>query len=165
MTGYNKVMLSLIVAAAKNGVIGSEGKLPWQLPSDLANFKRLTMGHPIIMGRKTHESIGRQLPGRNNIIVSRDTTYTAPGCTVVHSLEQALMAAEPAEEKFVIGGSSIFKEALPKADRIYLSEVNAEPSGDTFFEFDRSSWHEVSRNHYQADDDQYDYDLVVLERS
>ena len=97
-------MISLIVAAAKNGVIGVRGGLPWHLPSDLANFKRLTMGHPIIMGRKTYESIGRVLPGRKNIVISRDAHFQADGCVVVHSLEQALVTAEPAEEVFIIGG-------------------------------------------------------------
>ena len=161
-----KTMVSLIVATAKNGVIGVHGQLPWQLPTDLANFKRLTMGHPIIMGRKTYESIGRPLPGRKNIIISRDHHYRADGCVVVHSLEQALAAAEPSEEVFIIGGSSIFDESLPQAGRIYLTEVDASPPGDTHFIFDRSGWREVSRSHHEASgQDEYAYDFVVLEKA
>jgi dihydrofolate reductase len=136
------------------------------LPSDLANFKKLTMGHPIIMGRKTYESIGRALPGRKNIIITRDSNFQAEGCMVVHSIEQALVAAEPAEEVFIIGGSSIFEEALPKADRIYLSRVNAEPDGDTYFSFDEQAWREISREHHpKSASDEYSYDFVLLERA
>lgn len=124
--------VSLIVAVSENGCIGREGDLPWRLPEDLRRFKQLTLGHPIIMGRKTYESIGRPLPGRDNIVVTRQPGYSAPGCTVVGSLPEALAAANAsgAAEAFIIGGASLYAEALPLADTLQLTRVHAEVAGD-----------------------------------
>ena len=157
---------SLVVAKARNGVIGRDNHLPWRLPADLAYFKRVTMGHPVIMGRRTWESIGKPLPGRLNIVVSRNRAYSAVGATVVGSLDEAWQAAGQAQEACVIGGTSLFAEALPQADRIHLTEVEAEVPGDTWFpEFDRSQWteREVAR---QARDERHEYPfrILVLER-
>lgn len=123
--------LSVIVAAARNGVIGSEDQLPWRLSSDLKRFKSLTMGHPIIMGRKTYDSIQRLLPGRTSIILTRQRDFAVDGALIAHSLEQALEQAGFASECFVIGGAEIYRLAIPLADRIYLTRVEAEVPGDT----------------------------------
>jgi dihydrofolate reductase len=160
------VIRSLVVAMARNRVIGRDNRLPWRLPADLAYFKQVTMGHPVIMGRRTWESIGRPLPGRQNIVVTRNRDYTAPGAAVVGSLDDAWRAAGDVEEACVIGGTSLFAEALPQADRIHLTEVEAEVEGDTYFPpFDRSQWveREIAR---QARDDRHEYPfrIVVLER-
>ena len=151
---------------ARNRVIGRDNQLPWRLPADLAYFKRVTMGHPIIMGRRTYESIGRPLPGRLNIVVSRNPQFSAPGCTVVPSLAEAWRAAGDAEEVCVIGGTSIFAEALPAADRIHLTEVEAEVPGDTWFpEFDRGEWTEREVERHAPDERHaYPFRIVVLER-
>jgi len=160
------VIRSLVVAMARNRVIGRDNQLPWRLPADLAYFKRVTMGHPIIMGRRTYESIGRPLPGRLNIVVSRNPQFSAPGCTVVPSLAEAWRAAGDAEEVCVIGGTSIFAEALPAADRIHLTEVEAEVPGDTWFpEFDRGEWTEREVERHAPDERHaYPFRIVVLER-
>ena len=151
---------------SRNRVIGRENRLPWRLPADLAHFKRVTMGHPVVMGRRTYESIGRPLPGRSNIVVTRNPDYVAPGCTVVPSLEAAYAAAGDAEEVCVIGGTSIFAAALPTADRIHLTEVEADVEGDTFFPaFDRSQWRETEIARHGVDDrHQYPLRIVRLER-
>lgn len=158
--------ISIIVAMAKNRVIGKRGAIPWYLPADLARFKRLTMRHPIIMGRKTHESIGRALPGRQNIVITRQEGYQAKGCDVVHSLEEALERAE-GDEVFVIGGAEIYREALPLAKRIYLTGVDAELPGDVYFpEFDRRAWREVERVPGVMDEkNPYPHTFFTLERS
>jgi dihydrofolate reductase len=157
---------SLVVAMARNRVIGRDNQLPWRLPADLAYFKRATMGHPIVMGRRTHESIGKPLPGRLNIVVSRNPGYRAPGCTVVGSLDEAWKAAGDATEVSVIGGTSLFAEALPMADRIHLTEVEAEVPGDTYFpEFDRGAWTEREVERHGADERHaHPFRIVVLER-
>ena len=157
---------SLVVARARNGVIGRDNRLPWRLPADLAYFKRVTMGHPVIMGRRTWESIGRPLPGRHNIVVTHNTDYKAEGATVVDSLDAAWRAAGAVDEACVIGGTSLFAEALPQADRIHLTEVEADVEGDTWFPpFDRSQWteREVAR---QSRDQRHEHPfrIVVLER-
>lgn len=157
---------SLVVAVARNGVIGRENRLPWRLPGDLAYFKRVTLGRPVIMGRRTWESIGRPLPGRLNIVVTRNPDYRAPGATVVGSLDEAWRATGEVEEACVIGGTSLFAEALPQADRIHLTEVDADVEGDTFFPpYDRSQWveREVAR---QPRDERHEhaFRIVVLER-
>ncbi len=162
-------MISAIVAMAKNGVIGKKGKLPWYLPAELAHFKELTMGHPIIMGRRTHESIGRALPGRSNIIITHDKNYqAAEGCQVVDSLNGAIKTAKTKpgdEEVFIIGGEQVYKEALPKLDRVYLTKVDAGIKGDKYFEYDPKEWRRISSEKHSADDkNQYDYEFVVLER-
>ena len=144
--------ISLVVAISRNRVIGRDNQLPWRLPADLAFFKRVTMGHPVIMGRRTYESIGKPLPGRLNIVVTHRGYYDAPGCTVVNSMGEAYTAAGEAEEACVIGGSAIFAESLPIADRIYLTEVDAVVEGDTFFpEFDRSQWTETPIERHAVD--------------
>lgn len=163
--------LSALVAIARNGVIGKDNALPWRLPADLKHFKALTMGHSIIMGRKTCESIGRLLPGRTSIVVTRQPGYKIENAIVVHSIEEALKACcgkdyeEPAErECFVIGGAQIFREILPVCDRMYTTEIHRDFEGDARFpEFDREGWIEVSREKHQNDNG-LEYDFVVLDR-
>jgi dihydrofolate reductase len=163
--GQARPRLSLIVAMARNRVIGRDGKLPWHLSADLKRFKALTMGHHIIMGRKTWESIGRPLPGRTSIVITRDPAYAAPGAHAVDSLSSALKMARHDPEVFVIGGGEIYREALPLADRIYLTEVDAEFSGDTFFPaLSPGKWHVSRREHSAAEGAQPDSQLVVYER-
>lgn len=157
---------SLVVAVARNGVIGRDNQLPWRLPADLAFFKRITMGHPIVMGRRTHESIGKPLPGRHNIVVTRNPGYKAPGCTVVGSLDAAYAAAGSVEEVCVIGGSGIFEAALSGADRIYFTDVQADVEGDTYFPpFDRSKWRETELQRHDADErHSYPFRILQLDR-
>jgi dihydrofolate reductase len=146
-------------------VIGRDNALPWRLPDDLAHFKRVTMGHPVIMGRRTFESVGKPLPGRANIVITRQPDFAAPGCAVVHSLEEAWRAANGAEEACVIGGTMLFAETLPAADVIHLTQVDAEVEGDTWFPpFDRSQWveREVARH---AADARHAYPFRILELS
>jgi dihydrofolate reductase len=129
-----------------NRVIGVDNRLPWHFSSDLKRFKQITMGKPLLMGRKTHDSIGRPLPGRLNIVLTSDHAYQAPGCTVVHSLEEALKAAGDADELMVIGGASLYERLLPEADRLYLTQIEREFSGDTFFpQIDWQAWREIER--------------------
>ena len=150
----------------RNRVIGRDNALPWKLPADLAYFKRVTMGHPVVMGRRTYESIGKPLPGRLNIVVSRNRGFTAPGAVVVASLDEAWKAAGDAAEVSVIGGTSIFEETLPIADRIHLTEVQAEVPGDTWFpEFDRSQWREREVERHAADERHaHPFRILVLDR-
>jgi dihydrofolate reductase len=158
--------LSLIVAMARNGVIGKDNAIPWRLPGELALFKRVTMGHPIVMGRKTWESIGRALPGRLNIVVTRNSAYAAAGATVVPSLDAALTAAAGATEIFIIGGAQLYAEALPRADRLYLTTVDTEVDGDTRMPaFDRRAWRTVTTEAHARDErNAFNYTLDVLER-
>jgi dihydrofolate reductase len=158
-------MLSLIVAMAKNRVIGHENKMPWHLPAELAYFKRITTGHPIIMGRKTFESIGRPLPGRRNIVVSRNTNFHAQGVEVSTSLESALALCAK-DNPFVIGGASLYAEALTLAQQLYITEINADLVGDTFFPpISDSLWKEESREARSRDEKNiYDLQFVVLQR-
>ena len=162
-------MLSAIVAVAENGVIGRKGGLPWHLPAEMARFKQITMGHPIIMGRKTHESIGRALPGRYNVVITRDKDYRAEGCEVVGSLDEAIELAKKAEgskEIFVIGGEQIYREAMPKLERIYLTKVHAKIDGDKFFYYDPKEWKQVSSEKHSPDTkNQYDFEFTVLGRA
>jgi dihydrofolate reductase len=125
--------LTLVVARARNGVIGRNGALPWKIPGELAHFKRTTMGHPIVMGRKTWESIGRPLPGRRNIVVTRNAQYTAPGAEVVASLQDAIALCTGADEVFVIGGAELYAQALPRAARAVVTEIDADFDGDAHF--------------------------------
>jgi dihydrofolate reductase len=139
-------VISLVAAHARNRVIGAGNRLPWHLPEDLPRFKRLTMGAPVIMGRKTHESIGKVLPGRRNIVVTRQTGARFEGCEVAGSLEAALALAADAPEVFVIGGAELYRLALPRADRLYLTLIDADYAGDAFFpEIDPAEWRETSR--------------------
>lgn len=157
-------VLAIIVAMARNRVIGIDNKLPWHLPGDLKYFKGLTMGHHIIMGRKTYESIGRPLPGRTTVIVTRDPGYTQEGCLVAHSLEEAVRLAEGDGEVFFVGGSSLYEQVLPLVGRMYITEIQADFDGDAHFPaFDRGAWREVSRHHRHSDDG-LAFDYVVYER-
>ena len=157
--------LSLIVAIAKNRVIGHQNKMPWHLPAELQYFKRITMGHPIIMGRKTFQSIGRPLPGRQNIVVSRNTGFTATGVEIVHSIDEAI-ALTAGEDAFVIGGATLYIEALPRANKLYMTEVDAMPEGDTFFPLlNAHEWRETSRERREKDEKNiFAVDYVVLDR-
>ena len=158
-------MIALVVAMAENRVIGKENKLIWHLPADLKFFKNLTTGHPIIMGRKTFESIGKPLPNRTNIVITRQADFTAEGCMVAHSLTEALMLAQQLDSDiFVIGGAEIYKQAMFLADTIYLTEVHHTFEGDTFFpEIDSVLWQETSREEHKADEkNPYDYAFVTL---
>jgi len=160
------IKLTLVVAYAKNRVIGRDNALPWRLPADLAHFKRTTLGKPIIMGRKTWDSLGRALPGRLNIVVSRQAGLSAPGATVVGSLQQALeaCAAAGAEQACVIGGEAIFALALPLADTVIATEIDAEVQGDTWFAPLPPEWRE-SRREPQPEENDYRYDFVTYEKS
>jgi dihydrofolate reductase len=138
---------------AKNGVIGAHNRIPWHLPDELKLFKNLTMGHHIVMGRKTYESIGRILPGRTTVIVTRQRDYRVPGAIVAHSLSEALAACGEDDEIFVIGGAELFRQALPLAHRLHLTVVDAEPEGDIVMPpIDFSRWREVSSRAHDADD-------------
>ena len=156
--------LTLIAAVARNSVIGSDNALPWRLPADLKRFKELTLGHPIIMGRKTWVSLGRPLPGRSNIVISRDPDFSAPGATVVASLAAALAACASAQEAFVIGGAEIYALALPAAQCLQLTEIDREFPGDTHFpDFDPSAWRETARERHRAEAG-FDYAFVTYQR-
>jgi dihydrofolate reductase len=159
-------VLALVVAMDRQGVIGKGGTLPWRLPADLKHFRAITWGKPLVMGRKTHESIGRPLPGRKNIVVSRDPDYSSPGCSVVHSIEQALAHTQAAAEVMIIGGAALYAETLPRAQRIYLTEVHAEFDGDVHFPaYDWTAWREHERVDHPADAvNLYPYSFVLLER-
>lgn len=158
--------VTLILARARNGVIGRDNAMPWKIPGEQAYFKRVTMGHPIIMGRKTWESIGRPLPGRRSIVVSRNASYTAPGAEVVTSLETALAACAAASEVFVIGGAELYRLALPFADRLRITEIDADFDGDTHFpEIDRARWRETQREHHLPDElRNFGFDFVTYDR-
>lgn len=158
--------VSIIAALALNRVIGRDNRLPWHLPSDLAHFKRITSGHAVILGRRNHESIGRPLPNRRNIVVTRQPGYAAPGCTVAGDLCRALALASHDPEIFAIGGADIYRQMLPHAQRLYLTVVQARPEGDTFFPaFDRGQWRMVE-SHYQPVDDRNSHAMTfqILER-
>ncbi len=158
--------VNLIVAMAKNRVIGIDNKMPWHLPADFAWFKKNTLGHPIIMGRKTFESIGKALPGRRNIVVSRNREWRAEGCEVFTSLDAALGSCVVTEQIFVIGGASLYRDALPIANRLYITEIDAAPEGDTFFPaLPPEQWQEHSRKHHAADGKNASaMDFVILNR-
>lgn len=160
------MLVSLVVAASTNNVIGRDGQLPWRLSSDLKRFKAITMGKPIVMGRLTHESIGRPLPGRQNIVISTREDYVADGCDVVGSPEAAIAAAGSATEIMVIGGGQIYGQFLPLANRIYLTRVHAEIVGDAYFPaLDDSAWSESAREEHHTDGaHDYDYAFVTLQR-
>jgi dihydrofolate reductase len=142
-------MIVIIAAVAKNGVIGKDNALPWHLPEDLKHFKALTLGHQVVMGRKTWESLPerfRPLPGRQNIVVTRNAAYVAPGATVVNSLAAAENAGTSGRDLFVIGGAELYAHALPLADRLELTEIDREVDGNVCFPaFDRALWHEIAR--------------------
>ncbi|WP_221793097.1 dihydrofolate reductase [Oceanobacter mangrovi] len=164
--------LALIVAMARNHTIGINNQLPWHLPGDLKFFRDTTMGKPVVMGRKTHQSIGRPLPGRPNIVITRQVDFEAEGVAVVASLEQAIEQAarlalqSGVDEAMIMGGEDIYRQVLPLVDRMYITEVAADVEGDAFFpEFDVAQWREVSReSHQPCDKNPYPYSFVVYER-
>ena len=177
--------IAILVAQATNRVIGRDGDLPWRLSNDLRNFKRLTMSHPIIMGRKTMDSIGRLLPGRQTIILTRDKTYAFDGAKIAHTWEDALKTAEQYESKrikdagtedagkepkpaeaFIVGGAEIYALAIPHTHRIYMTEVDAVVEGDTFFpQLDREDWNVIAEERFPADDkNDHPHSFVTLER-
>ena len=164
------MILTLVVARADNGVIGRGNALPWHISADLQHFKRLTVGKPVVMGRRTFESIGKPLPGRHNIVLTRDRGWAASGVTVVPNLAEAIAAAglQPqtrADEVMIIGGAQVYAQALPSASRIYLTEVHAAPEGDTLLPpFDPQRWIEVAREDHAAQADSPGYSFVTLER-
>lgn len=158
-------LLTLIVARARNGVIGRDNTLPWRLPEDLQHFKRTTLGAPIIMGRKTWDSIGRPLPGRRNIVVSRNRNLALEGAEVVGSLEDAQRLCVGVEQVFLIGGAQLYAEALPSADRLIVTEIDADVEGDAHFPaVDRAKWLERSRETHHSEANGFDYAFVVYER-
>jgi dihydrofolate reductase len=158
--------ISLIVAMSQNRVIGRGGRLPWRLAADLRRFKRLTMGHHLIMGRKTHESIGRTLPGRISIVISRQADFAPPGVVAVDSLDEALATAAGDPEVFVIGGGEVYQQALPMVDRVYLTLICTDIEGDTFFpEFATEDWRLVEDIPHPADDrNEFAYRFLVYDR-
>ena len=160
-------MISIIVAASANNVIGSQGDLPWRLSDDLKRFKAMTMGKPIVMGRKTWESIGRPLPGRQNIVITRQADFQADGCDVVSSPRAALAAAGGADEIMVIGGSQVYALFLPDAERLYLTRVHTKIEGDAYFpEIRESEWRLVSDEDHAADDrNAFDFSFRTYERT
>ena len=153
MQQHRTVRISLIAAVARNGVIGAGNALPWRLPEDLRRFKSLTLGHPVIMGRKTYESIGRPLPGRRNIVVTHNAGFSAVGCETAASIEAAIEAcASTTDEVFIIGGAQIYAEALPLVQRLHLTEVRADYAGDAYFPaIDRGLWQETSRESHRTE--------------
>jgi dihydrofolate reductase len=167
-TLLKKMKISLIVAMASNRVIGLDNKMPWHLSADLKKFKSITMGSPILMGRKTYESIGKPLPGRTTLIISRNPDYQQEGCLVFNDLNTALKkACESTEEIFIIGGSDLYKATLPLADSIYLTLINSDFQGDTFFpEIDLNAWSEVTREDIKDDPDvNFSYSFLKLEKT
>ncbi len=156
--------ISMIVARSRNHVIGRDNQMPWKISADLQFFKRVTMGHPVIMGRKTWESIGRPLPGRRNIVVSRNTNYPITGGELVGSLDEALKSLNQFSRVFVIGGEQLFTQAFDKADRLYITEIDLDiEGGDTFFEVpNQSAWKEVERN--PGSEGEITFNFITLER-
>ncbi len=158
--------LAIIVAMDENNLIGKDNSLPWRLSADLVYFKHVTMGKPIIMGRATHESIGRPLPGRKNIVISSQPGYQAEGCIVCNSIEQAIEACADVDEVMVMGGASLYKQLLADADILYLTLVHAQLKGDTWFpSWDKSQWQQISKQEHPADDkNEYPYSFIVYQR-
>jgi len=159
------MLISLIWAQDEHGLIGAGGQLPWRLPADIAWFRKNTMGKPILMGRKTFDSIGRPLPGRNNIVITSQD-IKIDGCTVVHSLDEAIAVVSETEELMVMGGARIYQQALPRASRFYITQIHAAFEGDVYFPaFDESGWREAFRETREADEkNAYPCSFVILER-
>lgn len=159
------MIISMIAAMASDRIIGKDNQMPWHLPADFVWFKRCTMGKPVVMGRKTYQSIGRPLPGRQNIVISRDPNLVIEGVDVVTSIDAALNKAGAAQEVMIIGGGSIYAECLPRADKLYVTLIDAHLDGDTQFPDWGTGWLETHREHYHSDEkNQYDMDFVILER-
>lgn len=166
MSEQKRPRISVIAALAKNRVIGIENRLPWRLPEDLAHFKALTLGHPVLMGRKTFESLGRPLPGRTNVVISRNPDYRPEGVTRADSIAAALVACAGHDTVFCIGGANLYAQVLPLADHLYLTEVDIDVAGDAWFpEFDRSLFEEIGReSHVGAKADRLRFDFVTYAR-
>ena len=160
------MIISMISAMAQDRVIGLNGTMPWHLPADLAHFKRSTMGCPVIMGRKTFDSIGRALPGRKNIVLSRSNEFGLNGCDVVSNLESALALVSDENEVFIIGGQQLYEQALPLAHRLYLTHIDAQFEGDTFFpDYNPIEWAQLSLDKHSADEkNSWSYRFEILER-
>jgi dihydrofolate reductase len=159
-------MISLIAAMARNRIIGKDNTMPWHLPADLGHFKRVTMGKPVIMGRRTYESIGFPLPGRKNVVITRNAEYAPEGVIVVDSIDAALAEVRDAEEVMIIGGGQLYKEMLPHADRLYLTLIQADIEGDTVFpDYTQYEWNEIGHEVYAADEKNvYELHFVTLEK-
>jgi dihydrofolate reductase len=158
--------ISLIVAMASNRAIGLNGQMPWHLSADLKRFKQITMGSPILMGRKTFEAIGKPLPGRHNLVISRNTDFQAPGCEVFGDMNEALKQCAGCTEVFVIGGATLYESLLPSADYLYLTKIDKDFAGDTFFpEFNSQDWREIERENIDDDPSvEFSYHFLKLER-
>lgn len=156
-------IVRIVVAYAQNRCIGRDNSLPWHIPADLAHFKQSTLGHPIIMGRKTWESIGRPLPGRKNLVISRNPQFSAPGATLCPSLDEALAQCADAPVVCIIGGAQIYEQALPRVDEIYATEVHEQVEGDSFFPPLDDSWQEVERQS-QPPQNGHQFDFVVYKK-
>lgn len=159
-----KPRISIIAAMARNRVIGIANTLPWRLPEDLKHFKALTTGHHILMGRKTYESLGRPLPGRTSVVISRSSPLAIPGCIVANSVAEAISACASDDEIFFIGGAELYRQALELADRIYLTEIQADFEGDAWFpEFDRALWQETGRTHGRSENG-LEYQFLIYDK-
>jgi len=157
------VLISLIVAVAENGVIGKDNKLPWHLPADLQFFKKTTLGHPIIMGRKNFESIGRVLPGRKNIVLTKNPSYAVEGIKIAHSLKEAFEIAKPTNECFIIGGAEIYKEALPFCQKLYITKVRGVFEGNTYMpEFEKGFRRVSCEKNFKDEKNAWDYDFEIF---
>lgn len=161
-------MIAIVVGTSENGVIGHLNKIPWYLPRDLKHFKEVTLGHTVVMGRKTYESIiariGTPLPDRKNIIITRQTDFKAPDCTVAHTWEEAVEAAQ-GEDIYVSGGSEIYNMALPHTDRLYLTKIHTHSDGDVYFKYNKDEWREVSKEFHPKDEkNPFDCTFYVYER-
>jgi dihydrofolate reductase len=166
MSQHAEPRIYLVAAVAANGIIGSKGHLPWNLPEDLRHFKKLTLGHPVIMGRRTWESLKGPLPGRENIVVTRTRGYDAPGAAVASSLDAALALCAGQPVAFVIGGTELFASALPLAAGLVMTEIHRDYAGDTWFpDYERSQWRESQREPHTAASDGMRFDFVLYERS
>ena len=159
-------MISIIVAIAKNGVIGDKNTLLWHLREDMIHFRTITSGHPVVMGRKTYDSIGRPLTKRTNVVITRDTELQIEGCTMAHSLTEAVEMFDSSEEVFIIGGAQIYNQAMPLADRLYLTIIDKEYEGDSSFpEIDYNSWRQISCEKFERGEAfEYPFSFITLER-
>jgi dihydrofolate reductase len=164
--GRVKMKIAGIVAMSENRVIGNDNQLPWHLPADLKHFKTITMGKPILMGRKTFESIGRALPGRCNVIITRDESFQAPGCVIANSIETALSAVSYSEEIFIIGGAALFQQMLPMIKRLYITLIHHYFMGDVYLpNINEAEWHETHREDCQPNSENpYSYSFITLDR-
>ena len=159
-------MISIIAAITKNNVLGKDNKMPWHLPAELQYFKKVTLGKPVIMGRKTFESIGRPLPGRENIVITRQVDFTPTGVTIKHDLQSAINYVKDIEEVMIIGGANLYQQAINFADKMYLTVIDFECEGDVFFPtWDDEQWNIIKKETHKADEqNKHDFVTVILER-